>query len=180
MLALWFLAAAPFYDPDVHFREQVQYYAIKTDSWPQLIEVVRNRPGKGNKAWAQTQWQGAYKLAFASNDQYCWISAMQVTLKVTISLPDWQNVPRDLAPRWQAFFQHIKQHEYLHRQHVIDMIKALKKDVAALPPGPSCPSMKAAYERIKEKRDTERAEKDDALDEKDRLWQIAEQEQALR
>lgn len=178
MLSLLLLAASPFQDPDVHYHEQVAYYPIKADNWDALLEVVRHRPGKGNKAWAQTAWNASYKVAFASDQRRCWISAMEVTLKVTISLPRWLDTPRELKPRWEAFYEHIHRHEYRHRQHVIDMIKALRSRAMALPPGPDCGAIKASYLRIKSELEQKREQQDNNLDEQDRLWQISEQQQA--
>ncbi|EKE75683.1 DUF922 domain-containing protein [Gallaecimonas xiamenensis] len=177
MVLLWLVAASPFADAQVQYQENISYYPLRAANWQELLEAVRQRPGQGNQAWAQTAWNASYRLGFASSPGQCRLASMEVTFSVTINLPQWLDPPPALLERWQAFSSHVKDHEYSHRQYAVDMVKALKRRLLALPPGPDCDSLKATYRRIKDELEAERDAKDRALDERDRLWQLAEQRQ---
>lgn len=171
------LAASPFDSPDVHYQESRQYYQVTADSWPALLAAVRSRPGKGNHAWAQTAWQVKYQLAFMSRPGECRIAAVKARVKVTFTLPRWQNIGQQstaLQNRWHGFYAHLIEHEYQHRRHVVTMVKTLRQQLLALPAGSDCQSLKARFVVLRDQSMATRARQDQALDERDKLWQQAE------
>lgn len=79
----------------------------------------------------------------------CRMTALEVGLHVTTTLPEW-------APRWRmkaglrkhvsASFARLERHEGGHRENALAAADALRTAVLALEPAPSCPKLQAAID----------------------------------
>lgn len=140
--------------------ETYEYYEIKGNSEEQLRnEMCRNGcKWKDGKTYdSVTNWHVTWDYDYDQAPQTCAADSFRATVNITFRYPKWVrtgDVPGQLAAKWDSFMKSLVEHEAGHRDMAVEAAAELSRDVAGLPPAPTCEELdrtvrSLCHERLK-------------------------------
>lgn len=130
----------------VAIDERLATYPIQGDTASELSsQIKRLGPLDGNegKRFAgNTRWSVRWNYMMAPQaDGRCRLQQVQVSLEVTMTLPEWQPRHRAdplLKSHWPAYLAALTNHEMGHRANGVRAAFAVRDALAAVAPAASC------------------------------------------
>jgi len=149
MLLLLLQAAAPA-PGGVQVEDREETYAISGRSVRELRAQMHALgpvdPRQGGRASAYTQWHLEENHSLQSGADACRIANVQVSVKVTITLPRWIDPERGsarLQAEWAVFLEHLRSHEQGHRANGLEAADAVRTLLVATAAEADCQTLEA-------------------------------------
>jgi predicted secreted Zn-dependent protease len=125
-------------------NETCEYYEVKGNNEKELRRQLAQNGctgDDGKKYDSLTRWHVTWDYGYKRGLQSCSAEAFMSNIDIVIRYPKWirtADVFQPLADRWDVYLNNLTTHEQGHRNMVIEAATELARDVAALPPAPSC------------------------------------------
>ncbi len=134
----------------------IHHYEVTGLSPEHLIASFRNRPDPAVMATTRGGLSIRYDFAFGGDE--CRLMQVDLTLDIDITYPLWREEDRgsqDMRAAWQRFKTALEIHEEGHVERFRDAAARLSDRLAAIPPAPSCHTVRAAVDRHRAQFDRE-------------------------
>lgn len=82
--------------------------------------------------------------SYEQGESGCSLSGLQVSVDITVSLPEWRPTPRAPAAlhgQWSAAIRQLTRHEAGHRMHAVEAAQELREALLRLPAEADCMRM---------------------------------------
>jgi len=125
----------------------VHHYEVTGLSPEHLITSFRNRPNPA--VMATTRGGLTIRYDFAFGGDVCRLMQVDLTLDIDITYPLWREEahgPQGMRTEWQRFKVALESHEQGHVERFRDAASRLSDRLAAIPPAPSCHTIRAEVE----------------------------------
>lgn len=132
---------------DVNISDQVERYAIEGSTPSELrreMNVKRPHTSDGRRFDGRTRWYVSWRYRYRKTGSACAIAAVNTSLKVTITLPQWSNesdADRTTRQHWARYLAALEQHEQGHRRHGVDAANEIDAAIASMPPAGNCDAL---------------------------------------
>ncbi len=124
--------------------ETYEYYNVQGGCEKDLLCQMKQKGitwNDGKKYESVTSWHLKWAYGYDRMPQACTPDSFLVTVEIVTRLPRWMrtgDVPPSLEDKWESYMKHLVAHETGHRDMAVDAAAELSREVAALPPSPSC------------------------------------------
>jgi predicted secreted Zn-dependent protease len=135
-------------------KETYEYYEIKGNSEDQLrSEMCRNGcKWKDGKIYDSiTSWHVKWAYDYDRSPDTCSAKSFKVFVDVAFRYPKWvrtDDVPGQLVAKWDRYMNSLVEHETGHRDMAVEAAAELARDVAGLPPAPTCEELDRAVKSL--------------------------------
>lgn len=142
--------------PDVKpsVSTKIIYYQITGSTiaslWKQINSYGPPDPKTGKRFSAYTHWLTNWYYYYQQKGDRCYITSATVTTNVEITLPQWKpndRVQQSVKASWDGFLKALIVHENGHKQHGVSAGQEIARNLANLPPQPTCLALKALADR---------------------------------
>ena len=129
----------------------IHYYEVTGLSPEHLIASFRSRSNPAVMATTRGGLSIRYDFAFGGGE--CRLMQVDLTLDIDITYPLWREENRGsdaMRAEWQRFKTALEVHEDGHVERFRDAAVRLSDRLTAIPPAPSCHTVRAAVDRHRE------------------------------
>jgi predicted secreted Zn-dependent protease len=129
------------------------YYAIAGSTLEQLqAQMGQPEPSsrKDSQYAAKTDWEVNWSYNYTAADNRCLISSAKVNVDVVVTLPKWNDTPRQpktIVAEWNRYLTALQIHEDGHTANGIAAGGAVLQVLEGLPPSSSCHALKATADK---------------------------------
>lgn len=143
----------------IRINQKLEYYKITGNSENELA----NQLNEHGFAWDDGNTYASTTAAsisthfepFCPNPWRCIVGSFQVTVDITIALPEWQHgedAPPELVEKWNRFMENLVLHENGHRDRAVTAATELLTAVQNLPAASSRSALEANVKALKHER----------------------------
>ncbi|WP_394693111.1 DUF922 domain-containing protein [Hyphobacterium sp.] len=134
----------------------IHHYEVTGLSPEHLMASFRSRPNPAVMATTRGGLSIRYDFAFGGGE--CRLMQVDLALDIDITYPLWREEDRgseSMREAWQRFKSALEIHEEGHVERFRDAAARLSDRLAAIPPAPSCQTVRAAVDRHRAQFDRE-------------------------
>lgn len=163
-------------------EETREYYEFQASTREQIWRQIASHSPKGNVNLAGhhavnvavTEWRFDSRFRFEPGLRRCRIVDIQPRIRITIRMPHWVNkweADEKLVADWDRYVRMVSEHEDVHRNYAIAMVKDFYQQAQGLGEFGDCQDARDAYETLQRSVAAEYQAKNKWFDAQDFVYQ---------
>lgn len=136
--------------PPVQVEDRVVHYPIAGRDFAELrLQLANHGPRAAAPGHGRTHAEFEIASALEPTGDSCHLDAAAVSLRVTITLPQWdeRGASAETIGRWAESISLLERHEAGHRRHAVAAASALREALVGLGPESDCRRLQWVIDR---------------------------------